>query len=626
MTKKLKKKGKKILLSAAIFFVAIISKTIMKEGELISLLLFGASYLIVGMEVLKKAGRNIKSGQIFDENFLMVIATFGAFLIKEYPEAAAVMLFYQIGEWFQSYAVNNSRKSIKEMMELRPEEARVLREGKEIIEDPEEIKTGEIIIVKAGERIPLDGVIIEGSCSLDTMALTGESIPRDTVAGEEVASGCINLNSVIKIRVTKEFSDSTVMKILELVENATSNKAVTEKFITRFARYYTPIVVILALLLAVVPSVIFGNFQIWGYRALSFLVISCPCALVISIPLSFFGGIGGAGKKGILIKGSNYLESLAKAETLVLDKTGTLTKGSFEVVEVAVCKEGMKKEELLALAAHGEYSSNHPISKALQKAYGKETQKEAIGESEELPGFGVKASYKGCVIYVGNQKLMEKIQVPYEQPGKNGTICHIALELPKEKREYLGYVVIADRIKEEAEATICELKRQGLKRIVMLTGDRREEAKAVAEKLQIHEYYADLLPNQKVEILERILSEEGKKVIFVGDGINDAPVLARADLGIAMGGLGADVSIEAADMVIMNDRLSKIVTGIKISHKTLSIVKENIVMAIGIKILVLILAALGITSMWAAVFADVGVAFLAILNAMRAMKIKEYVC
>lgn len=630
MTKKLKKRGQKILLGAAVFLMALIIHNYFEAGiafgNLISFLLYVSSYFIIGGDVVKKALRNIAGGQIFDENFLMFIATVGAFLIREYPEAVAVMLFYQIGEWFQSYAINNSRRSIKEMMDLCPNEVRVYRNQKEWMVDPEEVSVGEIIIVKAGERVPLDGVVIKGSSSLDTKALTGESIPRDITEGDEIISGCINLNSVIEVRVCKEFSDSTVMKILELVENASSNKAVTEQFITRFARYYTPAVVFLAALLAIIPSLIFGSFAVWGYRALSFLVISCPCALVISIPLSFFGGIGGAGKKGILVKGSNYLECLAKVDTLVMDKTGTLTKGSFEVVDIVVLKEKMTKEELLELAAYSEYSSNHPISKAIQRAYGKELQITRVKESKEMPGYGVETTYKEYKLYTGNKKLMEKLGIKAPDMKIPGTVCHVALQ--QEHIEYLGYLVVADEVKEEAEATIRELKKIGIKRIVMLTGDGKKTAKQVAEQLGITEYYGNLLPTDKVELVKEIMvtKENKKKVIFVGDGMNDAPVLAGADLGIAMGELGADVSIEAADIVIMNDKLSKIVTAIKISHKTLSIVKENIVMAIGIKVLVLILAALGITSMWAAVFADVGVAFLAILNAIRAMKIKEYVC
>ena len=673
MTKKLKKRLKRILLGAVLFLLAVsIEKLVPVIGSWI-LVFFLSAYAVVGGDVVKKAISNITRGQIFDENFLMLIATVGAFFIGEYPEAVAVMLFYQVGEWFQSYAVNNSRKSIKELMNIRPDYANVLRDGEEKEVDPEEVVIGETIVVKPGERVPLDGKIIKGNCSLDTMALTGESIPRDVSVGDEVISGCINLNSVIEVEVTKEFAESTVTKILDLVENASSQKAVTEQFITRFARYYTPIVVILAVVLAVIPSLLVGNFSTWLYRALSFLVISCPCALVISVPLSFFGGIGGASKAGILIKGSNYLEILAQAETVVMDKTGTLTKGSFEVSEV-VCKSrvleendqeadfvdtvALSEEKLLEYAAYAESYSNHPISKSLQSAYGKEIRKEEVSCFEEKAGMGVISEWNGTKIYAGNEKLMNwllekcqllgvgkqdvidgnreafsqgrEIEVEKNSIGKNlfhidkaGTICHIAIEV-ESRTEYLGYIVIADEIKDDAKDAIEGLKQAGIKRIVMLTGDAYKTAQAVSECLGIEEYHAELLPGDKVEITEKLLQEqrENKKLIFVGDGMNDAPVLARADIGIAMGGLGSDAAIEAADIVIMNDQPSKIAAAMKISRKTLKIVKQNIVFAIGIKVVVLIMAALGMATMWAAVFADVGVAFLAILNAMRAMKIE----
>ena len=682
MTKKLKKRLKRILLGAALFILAVLIEELVPVIENWVLIFFLLAYVVVGGDVVKKAVTNITRGQIFDENFLMLIATVGAFFVGEYPEAVAVMLFYQVGEWFQSYAVNNSRKSIKELMNIRPDYAVVLRQGEEVEVDPDEVAIGEIILVKPGERIPLDGKVVKGNCSLDTMALTGESVPRDVVVGDEVISGCINLNSVIEVEVTKEFAESTVTKILDLVENATSQKAVTEQFITRFARYYTPIVVILAAMLAIIPSLIIGNFTTWLYRALSFLVISCPCALVISVPLSFFGGIGGASKAGILIKGSNYLEILAQAETVVMDKTGTLTKGSFEVSEI-VCKskvlrektwgiesqdktlvaeykekvdKGDNAEKLLEYAAYAECYSNHPISKSLQRAYGKEIRKEEISNSEEKAGMGVITEWNGTVIYAGNEKMMnwliengpltdaEKEEGSVNRRGtylqrhmlaaekadsdknifyieKAGTICHIAIEV-ESKVEYLGYIVIADEVKEDAKTAIEGLKRIGIKRIVMLTGDAVKTAEVVAEQLGIKEYHAELLPGDKVELTEKLLQEkrDNKKLIFVGDGMNDAPVLARADIGIAMGGLGSDAAIEAADIVIMNDQPSKIATAMKISRKTLKIVKQNIVFAIGIKVVVLILAALGMATMWAAVFADVGVAFLAILNAMRAMR------
>ena len=622
MSKKLKKRLKKIIIGGVLFGIAIFLSVIFEQNTIISLPLFIISYVVVGYDVIKKAIRNIASGQIFDENFLMLIATVGAFCVREYPEAVAVMLFYQIGEWFQSFAVNNSRKSIRDMMDICPEEARVYREGKEIIVDPSKVAIGETILIKAGERVPLDGIIRKGSCSLDTKALTGESIPRDVEKGDRIISGCINLNSVIEVEVMKTFTDSTVVKILDLVENASGNKAVTEKFITRFARFYTPMVVILAALLAIIPSLVAGNFMIWGYRALSFLVISCPCALVISVPLSFFGGIGGAGKHGILIKGSNYLELLAQADTVVMDKTGTLTKGSFEVTEIVVKKEGIQKEELLEAAAFAEYASNHPISSSLKKAYGKEIPVNEILESKEIAGYGMETIYNKKKIYVGNEKWMEKLGLDFPKIVTPGTICHVAVE--SREIDYWGYIVISDVIKEDSKKCVEELKKLGINRLIMLTGDNSIAADSIAENLGIKEYYAGLLPQEKVELTEQFLNEisEKKKLIFVGDGVNDAPVLARADIGIAMGGLGADVSIEAADIVIMNDQPSKIATAIQISKKTLKIVKQNITMAIGIKALVLLLAAIGLASMWAAVFADVGVAFLAILNAMRAMKLK----
>lgn len=675
MTKKLKKRLKRILLGAALFVAAVlIEKLVPVIGKWV-LIFFLLAYGVVGGDVVKKAVINISRGQIFDENFLMLIATVGAFFVGEYPEAVAVMLFYQIGEWFQSFAVNNSRKSIKELMNIRPDYAVVYRQGEEVEVDPEEVAVGEVILVKPGERIPLDGRIVKGYCSLDTMALTGESIPRDVAVGDEVISGCIDLNSVIEIEVTKEFAQSTVTKILDLVENASSQKAVTEQFITRFARYYTPIVVILAAMLAIIPSLLVGNFTTWLYRALSFLVISCPCALVISVPLSFFGGIGGASKAGILIKGSNYLEILAQAETVVMDKTGTLTKGSFEVSEVVwkgntskiesvISKDNAEtklnaeditnedyffEERLLEYAAYAECYSNHPISKSLQRAYGKEIRKDEIVSSEEKAGMGVITEWNGNVIYAGNEKLMrwlvenkqlvctenektsrttlaeasESDNAGYFQVDKTGTICHISIEKDF-KVQYLGYIVISDEIKEDAKTAIDGLKEAGIKRIVMLTGDASKTAEAVSECLGITEYHAELLPGDKVELTEKLLQEnkDNKKLIFVGDGMNDAPVLARADIGVAMGGLGSDAAIEAADIVIMNDQPSKIATAMKISRKTLRIVKQNIVFAIGIKIVVLLLAALGMASMWAAVFADVGVAFLAILNAMRAMKVE----
>lgn len=621
MSKKLKKRLIRILLGAAAFFVAVLVEYVYPGLVGWILLPYLIAYGIIGGDVVKKAVVNITHGQIFDENFLMLVATIGAFFVGEYPEAAAVMLFYQVGEWFQSYAVNRSRKSIKELMDIRPDYANVLREGEEVVLDPEEVKAGERIRIKPGERIPLDGVIVKGSGSLDTMALTGESIPRDVECGDEIISGCINLNTVLEAEVTKEFSESTVNRILNLVENASSQKAVTEQFITRFARYYTPVVVILAAMLAVIPPIFMGNFSSWLYRALTFLVISCPCALVISIPLSFFGGLGGASKAGILIKGSNYLEILAQAETVVMDKTGTLTRGSFAVAEIQPADQGITQEELLRLTALAESHSNHPISLSIKEACKNPFPAEEIEATEERAGYGVITTWRNQQIYVGNEKLMQELKLTVSPLNKPGTVCHVARKKDR-VIEYLGYLVVADELKEDALLCVQKLYQAGVKRIVMLTGDRVVTANAVAEEVGIKEVHANLLPADKVDMVEQLLQEtsEKGKLIFVGDGINDTPVLARADIGIAMGGLGADAAIEAADVVIMNDQPSKIAVAMAISRKTLVIVKENIVFALGVKFLVLLLAALGMASMWAAVFADVGVAFLAILNAMRAMR------
>ena len=623
MSKKLKKRLGRILLGAAAFAAAIALEQLLLQSDIWILVPYLIAYIIIGGDVVKKAVMNISKGQIFDENFLMLIATVGAFFVGEYPEAAAVMLFYQVGEWFQSYAVNRSRKSIRELMDIRPDYANVLRGGEEVTLEPDEVAVGETIRIKPGEKVPLDGIVIRGNTSLDTRALTGESLPRDIGCGDEVISGCINLNSMIEVQVTKEFARSTVSRILDLVENASSQKAVTEQFITRFARYYTPAVVILATVLAVVPPIFTGNFSMWLYRALTFLVISCPCALVISIPLSFFGGLGGASKAGILIKGSNYLEILAQAETVVMDKTGTLTKGTFAVSEIRVMKDGMTEEELLQLTALAESYSNHPVSLSIKEACGLSLNSDEIEHSEERAGYGVITHWKGMKLYVGNEKLMEELKLKVEHIEKPGTVCHVAQQTGTES-SYLGYLVVADEIKEDAADCVQKLYQSGVKRIVMLTGDREVTAKAVAEKIGIKEVHAQLLPQDKVDIVERLIREKsGKgKLIFVGDGINDTPVLARADIGIAMGGLGSDAAIEAADVVIMNDQPSKIAAAMAISRRTLIIVKQNIVLALGVKALVLLLAAFGMASMWAAVFADVGVAFLAILNSMRAMYYK----
>lgn len=628
MTKKLKKRLKRIIAGAICFGLCIAAEKLLPAlNENILLIAYLLTYFIVGNDVVKGAMAKIRNGQMFDEELLMVIATVGAFLISEYPEAVAVMLFYQVGEWFQSYAVNKSRKSIKDLMDIRPDYANVCRDGQLVTVDPQEVKKGEIVTIKPGERIPLDGVIVGGSTSVDTMALTGESLPRDLVLGDDVISGCINLTGLIEVRVSKEFGESTVSKILDLVENSSSKKAETENFITKFARWYTPVVVVLATILAVIPSLVTGEWAVWVYRALSFLVISCPCALVISVPLSFFGGIGAAGKNGILVKGSNYLEALASAKIAVMDKTGTLTKGEFAVSHVEAV--GCDKKQVLFYAAYAERFSNHPISKCLVQACDMTLLSED-GESyekskvEEIAGHGVVAEYQGKYIAVGNEKLMarqlkdnkwnEKTEV--KRPG---TVCHVAYG-----KEYMGYVLIEDQLKPDAKDCITALNKEGMQRVVMLTGDHEAVAEKVAAELGISEYHASLLPGDKVDRVEALFAEkqEAEKLIFVGDGMNDAPVLARADIGIAMGGLGSDAAIEAADIVIMTDEPSKIAQAMRISRKTLQIVKQNIVFAIGVKVLVLILAALGMASMWAAVFADVGVAFLAILNAMRALKIK----
>ena len=623
MTKKLKKRLTKIIIGAVMFAVAIILSHMLPvlEDYYIDLALFLTAYFVIGGDVVKKACTNITKGQIFDENFLMLIATVGAFFVGEYHEAVAVMLFYQVGEWFQAYAVNNSRKSIKELMNIRPDYANVIRDGEEQMVSPEEVALEEIIIVKPGERIPLDGTIIEGSTTLDTMALTGESIPREAEQEDTVISGCINLTGVIRVRVTKTFAESTVTKILDLVENATSKKAETENFITRFAKYYTPGVVIAAALLAVLPPLLLQqSFSVWLYRALSFLVISCPCALVISIPLSFFGGLGGASKAGILVKGSTYLEQLAKARIIAMDKTGTLTKGNFAVKEIVPLHEGFTQERLLEVTALAEMYSNHPISVSIKKKYGKELDAARLERAEEVAGFGVNAIVDGIVYHVGNDKLMKQLGVEIPEVSPIGTVVYVSAA-----QKCLGYLLIMDEVKEDAGSCIAGLKKSGVRRIVMLTGDRKEAAAHVADSLGITEYKSELLPADKVANVEKFFEEkeDNGKLIFVGDGINDAPVLARADIGIAMGGLGSDAAIEAADIVIMTDEPGKIVKAIEISKKTLGIVHQNIVMALGIKFLVLVLAALGFASMWAAVFADVGVAFLAILNAMRAMKVPE---
>ena len=624
MTRKLKKRLKRIIIGAAFFAAAVLIENFAPGLPWYVLLaVFLTAYVIVGGDVVKRAVGNIGKGQVFDENFLMTIATVGAFFVGVYPEAVAVMLFYQVGELFQSYAVNRSRKNITELMDIRPDFANVRRDGVEEQVDPDEVAVGETIVVKPGERIPLDGVITKGNSSLDTMALTGESVPREVLCGEEVISGCINLTGALEVQVSKPFGESTVSKILDLVENASSKKAEAENFITKFARYYTPIVVLCAAVLAVIPPLFLGGWSTWIYRGLTFLVVSCPCAVVISVPLSFFGGLGGASKAGVLIKGSNYLEALAEAEIVVMDKTGTLTKGIFKVTEVKPASENgvevISGEKLLELTAYAESYSNHPISLSIQKAYGKELDKNRLESTEELAGHGVHAVIDGFDIYAGNEKLMRQQKISFTNAAQIGTIVHVA-----KNDQYLGYILIADEIKEDAAECIRGLKAEGVNRVIMLTGDRKETADYVASQIGLTEVHSELLPGDKVDEVEKIIASKSSKgrLVFVGDGINDAPVLARADIGIAMGGLGSDAAIEAADVVIMTDEPSKIAAAMRISRKTLGIVKQNIVFALGVKILVLILAAFGIANMWLAVFADVGVAVIAILNAMRAMQVK----
>lgn len=607
----------RIIIGAAVLATAILLSL---NNEWLQIALFIISYIIVGGDVVKRAVKNIFKGQVFDENFLMSIATIGAFFIGEYPEGVAVMLFYQVGELFQSYAVGKSRKSIASLMDIRPDYANV-KKGDELVKvDPDEVQIGDIIVIKAGEKIPLDGKVIEGSSMIDTSALTGESVPREVKVGSDILSGCININGVITAEVTKEFGESTVSKILDLVENASSKKSNSEQFITKFARYYTPVVVIIAVFLAIIPPLVIdgATFSDWIYRALAFLVVSCPCALVISIPLSFFGGIGGASKKGVLVKGSNYLEALAETEIVVFDKTGTLTKGVFNVQEIH--PEGVSKEELLELTAHAESYSNHPISLSLKRAYSKEIDNGRISDVEEISGHGVIVTVDGKKVMAGNIKLMKMMDIPYFKGELIGTIVHVAVN-----NKYIGYIVIADEVKEDSAQAIKELKAANIKQTVMLTGDNKSIGSKVAKELGLDKVYAELLPADKVEKLEELFSQKSKKgkLAFVGDGINDAPVLARADIGIAMGGLGSDAAIEAADVVIMTDEPSKIATTMKISKKTLKIAHQNIVFAIGIKIIVLILSAFGITTMWAAIFADVGVTIIAVLNAFRALNVKN---
>ena len=586
------------------------------EGSWALFVIYLIPYLVIGYDIIFKAARNIKNGQIFDENFLMMIATFGAFGVKEYSEAVAVMLFYQVGELFQSYAVGKSRQSISEMMDICPEYANIEVDGVLTQVDPDEVEIGNFIVVKPGERIPLDGVVIEGESLVDTAALTGESVPRKAAAGDEVISGCVNGSGTLKVEVTKEFEDSTVAKILELVENASSKKANVENFITKFAKYYTPVVTIGAVILAVLPPLILGGgWGEWVQRACIFLVISCPCALVISVPMGFFGGIGAASRLGVLVKGSNYLEAVSEMTTIVFDKTGTLTKGEFKVTEIL--PQGCSEEELLELAALGEGYSNHPIAGSIKEAYGKTADMNRVSDAEEIAGHGIRVLIDGKEILIGNGKLMIQQHIDYVSCKSSGTVVYVASE-----GVFAGAIVISDTVKDGAEEAIKRMKQAGVKKCVMLTGDRKEAAESVAAQLGIDEVYAELLPGDKVVKVEKLLENQRdkEKLAFAGDGINDAPVLTRADIGIAMGSMGSDAAIEAADVVLMDDDVRKIASTVHISRKTLRIVKQNIVFALGVKALVLALGAAGMANMWEAVFADVGVSVIAILNSMRALK------
>ncbi len=617
----MKKKQKRQLCRVILSGVLLILGALLPLPELASLIILMASYLIAGYDTLWTAIRNILRGQVFDENFLMAIATIGAIALQDYQEAVFVMLFYLVGTIFEDYAVNKSRGSISELMDIRPDYANLLQDGEAKQVDPYDVAIGDLILVKPGERVPLDGMIVEGHSSLDTSALTGESLPQDVETGQTISSGCINLTGLLKIQVSSEFDDSTVAKILDMVENAGSKKARVEKFITRFARYYTPIVVIAAVLLAVLPPLILHQpFGPWISRALIFLVISCPCALVISVPLAFFGGIGGASSCGVLVKGSNYLEALAQVDTVIFDKTGTLTTGTFKVTQV--CASGCEEQRLLELAAYAESYSDHPISLSIRQAFSGSIDKSRIADAEELAGKGVKAVIDGSVLYAGNSRLMADLGLTDLASDERATLVHLA-----DESSYLGYIAISDTIKEDAASAVQGLKKAGVSRTVMLTGDRKAVAEQVANTIGLDEFHAELLPGDKVSLAETIIDQTSgeKKVVFVGDGINDAPVLARADIGVAMGGLGSQAAIEAADIVIMDDQPSKLSTVMKIAAKTLLIAKENVVFALVIKFAVLILGALGMASMWAAVFADVGVAVICILNSMRSLKTKELV-
>ena len=628
MTSKQKKMLYRIITAFVLFVVLMVLEHtgVLEQlpGQWLVFLIYLIPYLVIGYDIVFKAVRNISHGQVFDENFLMMVATFGAFGVKEYSEAVAVMLFYQVGELFQNYAVGKSRQSISDMMNICPEYANIEEDGVLTQVDPDDVEVGSIIVVKPGERIPLDGIVTEGTSMIDTAALTGESVPRRATVGDEIISGCVNGSSTIKVKVTKAFEDSTVARILELVENASSKKAKVENFITRFAKYYTPVVTIGAVILAILPPLILGGgWADWIQRACIFLVISCPCALVISVPLGFFGGIGASSKIGILVKGSNYLEAVAEMTTIVFDKTGTLTKGEFKVSEVLPSAEKnntIGKEELLEIAAYGEGYSNHPIANSIREAYGKTLSMERVTDTEEIAGHGIHTFIDGREVYLGNAKLMEAQNIAYTENKTAGTVVYVACN-----NVFAGSIVISDTVKEGSKNAIADMKKVGVKKTVMLTGDRQAAADAVAAELGIDEVHAELLPADKVGEVEKLLGSQNEKerLAFVGDGINDAPVLTRADIGIAMGSMGSDAAIEAADIVLMDDDVTKIASIVKIARKTLSIVKQNIVFALAVKAIVLAMGALGFANMWEAVFADVGVSVIAILNSMRTLHITK---
>ena len=618
MTKKMKKNLTKIIISSVLLFTTLLFKIDIKYFNEV---LFVISYIVIGYDIVLKAIRNISRGKVFDENFLMTVATIGAICIGNLAEAVSVMLFYQVGELFQSYAVDKSRKSISDLMDIRPDYANVIRNDKHEKVDPSDVNIEEIILIKPGEKVPLDGIVVEGSSSLNTLALTGEAVPRNVKVGDEILSGCINNSGILKVKVTKEFGESTVSKILDLVENASSRKSSSENFISKFAKYYTPIVVIISLFLAVIPPLILkDSFNTWIYRALSFLVVSCPCALVVSIPLSFFGGIGASSRIGVLVKGSNYLEALSKTEIIVCDKTGTLTEGEFKVQNINAI--GISDEELLKYASYAENFSNHPISISIKNEYSKKIDAKKVTETKEIPGKGVYAKVENKDVLVGNEKLLNQYKIKHEVVNELGTIIYVAID-----NEFKGTITISDKIKEDSYKAIKLFRENNVKKIVMLTGDKDSISKEVSNELNLDEYHSELLPQDKVKIVEELMKEksESGKLLFVGDGINDAPVLALSDIGVSMGGLGSDAAIEASDVVIMTDEPSKIAESISISRKTMRIVKQNIIFAITVKISVLLLSALGIATMWSAVFADVGVSVIAILNAFRILKVRKQI-